>query len=73
MRRITKKMMRDYLALWLLEYGDKSVEQSSVSILGFDIFIKCEDDGFIKDVTPDSEYLKFYQITDKGRYYVSMH
>jgi len=66
--------VKKYLALWLIEHGDKVVAQTNISIMGFDVLLHCVDDGLIDDVTPDEMGLvsRYYRLSEKGRDYVSM-
>lgn len=66
--------MKQYLALWLIQYGDKVVAQTDISIMGFDVLLHCVDAGLIDDVTPDEMGLvsRYYRISEKGKDYVSM-
>jgi hypothetical protein len=64
--------VKKYLALWLIEHGDKVVAQTNISILGFDVLLRCVDKDLIKEVTPNDIGLdsRYYRISEKGRDYV---
>jgi hypothetical protein len=64
--------MKNYLALWIVEHGDKVVAQNSISILGFDVLLCCVDNDLIKEVTPNEIGLdsRYYRISEKGKEHV---